>query len=135
VFVSHASEDKASFVDGLVAGLRAVPLKVWYDKFEIGLGDVLTQRIDEGLTGSRFGVVVLSKAFFAKPFPRAELDALANKEISGERKVLLPIWHGVDREEVARHSALLAAKLAANSADGVAAIVQRIVIEVRKSPD
>ena len=133
VFVSHASEDKIGFVNGLVTALKAVPLTVWFDQFEIGLGDVLTKRIDEGLAGSRFGVVVLSKAFFAKQWPRAELDALANREISAGRKVLLPIWHGIDHDEVARHSPLLAAKLAARSAEGIDGIVERIVAELRKS--
>lgn len=135
VFVSHASEDKIGFVDGLVAALRAVPLTVWYDEFEIGLGDVLTRRIDEGLSRSRFGVVVLSKAFFAKEWPRAELDALANKEISGGRKVLLPIFYGIEHRDVAQYSPLLAAKLAANAADGAQAIVEKILVEVRKSKD
>ncbi len=39
VFVCHASEDKAEFVDGLVAALRERGLCVWYDSFEIKLGD------------------------------------------------------------------------------------------------
>jgi len=133
VFVSHASDDKAGFVNALVDALRTVPLMVWFDEFEIGLGDILTKRIDEGLTSSRFGVVVLSKAFFAKKWPRAELDALANKEISGGRKVLLPIWCDIEHDEVAHYSPLLAAKLAARSSDGIDAIVKRIVAEVRKS--
>jgi hypothetical protein len=132
VFVSHASEDKVGFVNGLVAALRAVQLSVWYDEFEIGLGDVLTIRIDEGLASSRFGVVVLSKAFFAKRWPRVELDALANREISGGRKVMLPILYGIEHEEVAAHSPILAAKLAARSTDGIEVIVERIVAELRR---
>ncbi len=35
---------------------------VWYDEFELGVGDSLRQSIDKGLVNSNFGIVVLSKA-------------------------------------------------------------------------
>ena len=39
VFVSHASEDKSTFVEPLVQALRACGLTVWYDVKPIRLGD------------------------------------------------------------------------------------------------
>ena len=63
VFISHASEDKADFVDAFVAALEARGLKVWYDKLSLVWGGSVRQQIDSGLANSRFGVVVLSPAF------------------------------------------------------------------------
>lgn len=69
VFVSHATEDKDELVRPLAHGLQRRGLVVWYDEFELRLGDSLRRKIDLGLAASRFGVVVLSPAFFAKNWP------------------------------------------------------------------
>jgi TIR domain len=82
-----------------------------FDEAELHVGDSLVGSIDDGLRRSRFEVVVLSPAFFAKDWPRAELDALANQEISRGERVVLPIWLDVDAEEVRNYSPLLASKL------------------------
>ncbi len=126
VFISHASEDKASCVDPIAATLEQRGYAVWYDRFTLKLGDSLRDSIDRGLARSRFGVVVLSKAFFRKRWPKAELDGLLNRELTG-RKVILPVWHGVNAEEVSRESPLVAAKLAVSTDDGIPKVVDAIV--------
>lgn len=98
-FISHASEDKDDFVRHLANELTELGLKIWYDEFSLEIGDSLRRSIDYGLGNSRFGIVVLSRAFFAKQWPQYELDALVNKAMSGE-KVILPIWHGVQHQDV-----------------------------------
>ncbi|NTU42126.1 MAG: TIR domain-containing protein [Nitrospirales bacterium] len=59
-FISHASEDKADFVRPLALSLRNRRLKVWYDEFELIPGKSIRASIDEGLSASRHGIVVLS---------------------------------------------------------------------------
>ena len=66
VFISHATEDKDSVVRPLAHALRDGGLSVWYDEFELRIGDSLRRKIDTGLAKSRFGVVVLSRSFFGK---------------------------------------------------------------------
>jgi len=66
VFISHASEDKDAIVRSLAEALVKGGLKVWYDEFELKIGDSLRRKIDKGLAHSRFGIVVLSQAFFKK---------------------------------------------------------------------
>ena len=66
VFISHASEDKDAIVRPLAIALQQHGLEVWYDEFELRIGDSLRRKIDKGLAHSRFGVVVLSQYFFAK---------------------------------------------------------------------
>lgn len=46
--------------------------------------------------------------------------------MSGADKVILPVWHEVDHDHVARYSPPLADKLAAQSGEGVPAIVEHI---------
>lgn len=126
LFICHASEDKQELVDPLVDGLQKARLHVWYDRFQLKLGDSLRDKIDQGLADSRYGVVVLSKAFFLKDWPRTELDALLTRQNAEGKKVILPIWHGVKAAEVREFSPILASKLAARSSDGIAALVEQI---------
>ena len=114
VFISHASEDKQSFVDPLANALMRFGVSVWYDKFSLKLGDSLSRSIDQGLATARFGLVVLSPAFLAKKWPEYELRGLVAREMSGG-KVILPIWHSVSREEILAFSPPLADKLAIDS--------------------
>lgn len=127
VFISHASEDKEDFVEPLATALIEAGLKVWYDRFELKLGDSLREKIDQGLANSRYGVVVLSRAFFSKEWPKSELDALVTRQNSEGKKVILPIWHNVTADEVRRFSPILASKMAARSSDGIEAVVAQIV--------
>ncbi len=130
VFISHASEDKDAFVAELAVCLRNAGLDVWYDDFTLRLGDSLSGSIAKGLAGSLFGVVVISPHFIAKKWPQRELGALIAREDISD-KVILPVWHGVTKQEVIRHLPLLADKLAVNSKDGVAAVARTIAEVVR----
>ncbi len=115
VFISHASEDKVSFVDGLARELRSRGLAVWYDNFTLKWGDKLRREIDRGLGSSRFGIVVLSKGFFEKQWPQEELDGLYQME-NAQRTRILPIWHDITKDEIEAQSPLLASRLGLNTA-------------------
>lgn len=125
-FISHASEDKTEVVLPLARALTAAGLRIWIDRFELTMGDSLSQKIDQGLSQSRFGIVVLSPSFFGKEWPQKELSALFALE-EGGRKVILPVWHNVDRSKVAKFSPLMAARLAASWDDGSAVVVASIL--------
>lgn len=114
VFISHASEDKDDFVRPLAAKLSESGLRVWYDESTLKVGDSLRRKIDHGLARSRYGIVVLSSAFFVKNWPQYELDGMVAREMEG-RKVILPIWHKVSKTEVLSFSPTLADKVAINS--------------------
>lgn len=116
VFISHATEDKEVLVRPLAIALQERGIRVWFDEFELKLGDSLRRKIDAGLTQSRFGVVVLSPAFFAKNWPQYELDGLVTREMSGQQ-VILPLWHKLSKNEVIAQSPSLADKIARNTAD------------------
>ena len=129
VFISHASEDKDQVVRPLAEALKTGGLDVWYDEFELRIGDSLRQKIDRGLAKSRFGVVVLSADFFRKGWTNYELDGLVTKAVSGEQ-VLLPIWHNITKSQVIDYSPSLADKLARNTAMHTVEEIAKEIIEV-----
>jgi len=126
VFISHASEDKDIVVRPLAHALADRGLDVWYDEFEMRIGDSLRLKIDNGLANSRFGIVVLSESFLKKDWPNYELDGLVTKGVSGEQ-VLLPIWHAITKAQVVAFSPSLADKLARNTTTST---VDEIVDEI-----
>jgi hypothetical protein len=130
VFISHASEDKETVAKPLADALRARGVTVWLDRTELRIGDSLRAKIDLDLANSRFGVVVFSPSFFAKGWPRYELDGLVMREVSGEQ-TLLPLWHKITKAELMARSPSLADKIARSTeefsiediADEIAAVV------------
>ena len=111
VFISHATEDKDEIVRPLAKALIDQNIRVWYDEFELRIGDSLRNKIDDGLAQSRFGIVVLSQNFFEKNWTQYELDGLVAREMT-EGRVILPIWHRITQQEVISYSPSLADKIA-----------------------
>jgi Domain of unknown function (DUF1883)/TIR domain len=135
VFISHAAEDKDAVVRPLANALRADGLSVWYDEFALRIGDSLRRKIDTGISQSRFGIIVLSQAFFAKRWPQYELDGLVTMAASG-KQVLLPLWHGVSKDEVVSYSPSLADRAALRTSDyTIAEIAAEIGSVIRPGRD
>ncbi len=115
-FISHAGEDKDEFVRQLAEVLRSKGAEVWYDEFTLDWGDKLRRKIDQGLANSRYGIVVLSEHFFKKEWPQRELDGLVSLETASPSQTrILPIWHKVSKDEVAKYSPTLADTIALNT--------------------
>ena len=132
LFISHASEDKDKFVRPLVEALSALDLRIWYDEHSLSLGDSLRRSIDDGLAKSRFGCVVLSKSFFNKEWTQYELNGLHAREIQ-KGKVILPIWHGIDKEYLLKNSPSLADKVAISTASNDCDTVALKLYEVARN--
>lgn len=116
VFVSHASEDKESFVNDFVNELQNLNIKIWYDTNQIQWGDSLRKEIDEGLKKSRYSVVILSKNYIRedKYWTKAELDGLFQLDSVYEKRIL-PIWHDITKKQLMDFSPLIAGRSAMNT--------------------
>lgn len=113
-FISHASEDKDEIVRSLADSLKIEGFEVWYDEFELKIGDSLRKKIDAGLVNSRFGIVIISPSFVKKNWTEYELNGMVAREMNGH-KVILPIWHKISKDEVLKFSPTLADKMALNT--------------------
>jgi hypothetical protein len=69
----------------------------------------------------------LEPHFLEKEWPQRELDGLVARETASGEKALLPIWHELDRSTLMKYSPPLADRLAGRSAEGVAALVEKIL--------
>jgi serine/threonine protein kinase len=130
VFISHAAEDKDTIARPLAKQLSRYGFRVWFDEFSLRVGDSLNRSIDAGIAATRYGVVILSSQFFAKEWPRRELDGLVSREVGG-RKVILPIWHGLKLEEVLSRSPTLADRVAISTDDGLDVVVEKLLLVLK----
>lgn len=77
----------------------------------------MREKIDRGLSKSKYGVVVLSPNYIAeqKYWTKAELNGLFQVEtING--KTILPIWHNLTKKQVIEYSPIIADRKAMTTA-------------------
>lgn len=130
VFLSYASED-GEVAAAIAEGLEEAGLQVWRDAAVLTVGDRLLAEIDKGLLGARYGVVILSPVFFDKGFTLYELESITHLEL-GKRKVMLPVWHNLTKEDVLARSPALADRLAARTDLGIPECVEQLLAAIRK---
>jgi len=132
LFISHASEDKEAVARPLAEALTALGFAVWYDEERIEVGSSLRMSIDAGLAGSRYGIVVVSQAFFAKPWPQQELNGLFSKELAAGEEVILPLWHDIDVAFLTARAPMIADRFALSTNIGVAELADRLARRLRR---
>lgn len=60
IFLSHTSIDKP-FVEKLARDLTRLGINVWYDKYEIKVGESILWKIDKGIRESEYLEIVISR--------------------------------------------------------------------------
>lgn len=91
IFLSYSHEDKG-IVKQFAEELEAAGMKVWFDLFEIKWGDSLRERIDRGLDSADYMTFFISPNSMSKTWPRAELEVIMSRQISGDRgAMVLPV--------------------------------------------
>lgn len=133
-FISHASEDKPGFVEPLAKRLEDFGLKVWYDNFELSVGDSIPEKIERGLASSDYGIVVLSEAFFNKDWTKEELNSLIQRDVSEPQKVILPVCYDIRPDTVREHHTMLGQRYLVQGTDSsVEEVAEKVFFEIIKS--
>ena len=87
VYLAHASEDK-SIAKPLAEGLMGRGINVWYDNWEIGFGDSLRRKMEQGLGDCTHFVVLLTETSVKKPWVNEEIDAGLMSAVEGTAKFI-----------------------------------------------
>ncbi len=99
VFISHSSKDKESIALPLYESMKAKGLSPWLDKANIVWGDSVNAKISQGLTNSRFILVVITRNFVESQFCLAEYRSACATEMSDGSTRLLPLVCAGSEEE------------------------------------
>lgn len=132
VFISHASENKETVARPLADILRRRGLSVWIDLSELRLGDSLRAHLDDAISKSRYGVVIISTEYIRKAWTSNELAAFFSLE-NKNRKVILPVRHEISHAEVSLFSPMLADRLSVSTEEGIEKVALNIVNVVKGS--
>lgn len=90
LFLCYASEDK-SFVAKLAEFLQSSGASVWFDQWEIRVGDSIVQKINEGLSAATHLAVVLSSNSVEKPWVKREMSSALMRQLADNSISLIPI--------------------------------------------
>ena len=107
LFISHASGDKKKYIIPLTQALIAHGVNFWLDDAEIGWGDSIALKINEGLRESKFVLLCLSLNFLSRPWPEAELNSALMLVNAANPKRVLPLILN-SKQEILRHYPLVA---------------------------
>ena len=89
IFISYAHAD-AAWTAKLAADLRRHAFTVFYDEWDIEVGDDLVHRLDEGLNSASDGLIVWGRSTAESPWVKTEYSALVQRVMSGKAR-LIPV--------------------------------------------
>lgn len=92
IFLSHTNIDKP-FVEKLAQDLKKLGINVWFDKWNIKVGDSITWRIEEGIRENEFLGIVLSQEALQSEWVKSELSATWVKQMQVRKVIILPILY------------------------------------------
>ena len=95
-FLSYASEDRA-LANKIATDLQGRGIDTWWDGWEIGPGDSIVAKINEGLAGCTHFIVLLTPNSIHKPWVRSEMDAGFVRRVDGE-SVFIALRHDLKAE-------------------------------------
>ncbi len=89
VFISHRGAD-SSLARKLGKEIRAAGHRVWLDRWEIGAGDQIIEKINLGLEGAAFLIVCYSSQGMA-PWMTIEWSSALAAQLNGNNIKVLPV--------------------------------------------
>lgn len=90
VFLCHSSKDKGR-VRRINDDLRQLGITTWLDENNIKVGDSITGKISQGLEGSQYLVIFLSKQSIKSLWTTKEWQSFLSQQLSGKKLLILPI--------------------------------------------
>lgn len=90
VFLSHSSSDK-EFVKSLAVDLKYYGFDVWLDEWNIFAGESISSKIADGISKSRFVILILSKESVDSRWVESEWESKYWDEIQLNEIMVIPI--------------------------------------------
>jgi hypothetical protein len=90
VFISYSSADR-EYAERLVASLTLNAIQVWYDQYDIAVGQNLHARIHEGLLGVNYLGVIPTARSLESAWVTEELSLAKQRELEERHVIVLPL--------------------------------------------
>lgn len=90
VFLSHSSKDKP-LAKNIAEKIMNAGIEVWFDEWQILVGDSITQKIQKGLESANYVAVLLTKHSAKSGWVEKEWQSKIGEEAKNRNVVILPI--------------------------------------------
>ena len=90
VFICHASEDKPAARE-LALAMKTIGAEVWFDEWEIKVGQSIVQKINDALGKVSHLIVILSHNSINKPWVKKEFSSALMRQLSQDSITVLPL--------------------------------------------
>ena len=125
VFISYTTADRP-FVSQLAARLKSDMVDLWYDEWEIGIGDSIVEMINRGLADSDVLLIVLSKQSLKSRWVVEELNSMMARVVEKRASVLPVLLEECDVPPTLAH------RRYANFSDSAATAYAELLVSLRK---
>lgn len=90
LFISYSSKDR-DFVKRLVGELKSYGVEVWWDHWEMKVGDSINKKLQQGISQAGWLGVVLSPNSVKSRWVEVEINSALTKELESREVFILPI--------------------------------------------
>lgn len=97
VFICHSSKDKQFIIEKIIPEFKRQEITYWFDAEQINFGDLITQKIENGLYHSKYVMPCLSENFWQawqskSHWTEGEYGSILNDEFSeNSKRIITPI--------------------------------------------
>lgn len=104
-FISHDSRDKEIIARPLAEALSSDGYRVWFDEYSLNPGDRLRESIEKGIKECSKCILVLTNNFLTNEgWGKTEFNSIFTREIFERKKLFIPIWYNITKEQVFEYS-------------------------------
>lgn len=90
VFLSHSKKDRELAIS-IATDLKKNKISVWFDEWEIFIGDSIVKKVQEGLSSCEFLSIIFTKNSTGSSWVEREWQSILSKEINTREIIILPI--------------------------------------------
>lgn len=90
VFLSYAFKDR-EFAQGIAKRLKAPGVDVWYDEWEMAIGDSIVNKIESAISSSDYIIILLSPNSVKSKWVQHELSAALVHELTARDVTIMPV--------------------------------------------
>ena len=107
LFLSYSSSDRKAIVNPLYKKLISTGFNPWLDIKKITWGDSIIEKMQDGISNTKFIIFFISKSYLDKPWTLKELRSILAMQVSNDLTIL-PILLGISEKELIQFVPFLA---------------------------
>ena len=99
VFISHSSKDKKE-IEEVLPYINAINLPVWFDKYNIDVGESIVEKVQEGLQNSKAVIFWITKNFINSKWCKKEMQVFIRRMIEENILIISILDKGIEIKDL-----------------------------------